>query len=73
MIQNRMSEIMGRQRKKISGICRETGLSRSTLTAMYYGYSQGITFRTLDALCKNLNCTPGDLLEVTTDASPTEP
>lgn len=59
---NNFSEILGRQRKTISEISRNIGLSRSTLTKLYYEKSKAINFDTLKKLCTELNVTPNDLL-----------
>lgn len=63
MIVNRFSEIMGRQRKRISDIVRETGLARNTVADLYYDRTKMLSFETLDKLCKALDCQPGDLFE----------
>ena len=63
MIESMLSEVLGKQRKRISTVAKETGISRTTLTAMYYGTSGGVSFAVLDRLCENLNCSPGDLLK----------
>ena len=59
---NNLSEILGRQKKSISEVSRNTGLSRSTLTKLYYEKSKAINFDTLKKLCIELNETPNDLL-----------
>ena len=40
---------------------QDTGISRTTLTALCTGSAKGIQFETLDALCQYLKITPGDL------------
>lgn len=44
------------QRKiyKVADLSKRTGLSRTTLTEIYFGRGEGIKFRTLDAICKVL-------------------
>lgn len=61
-MRNNFSEILGRQRKTISEISRNTGISRSALTKIYYEQSTSISFSTLKKLCDELNITPNDLL-----------
>lgn len=48
----------------ISQLSKETGLSRTTLTAIYYEKAHGIQYNTLIALCLRFKCQPGDLIEV---------
>mgnify|MGYP004549035725 FL=1 len=39
------------------------GLSAVNLSILKTGKAKGVRFSTLDALCKALECQPGDLLE----------
>lgn len=61
MIVNHFSALAGAKRMKISAISAATGLSRTTLTALYHDREKGIRFDTLDKLCQCLQCQPGDL------------
>ncbi len=61
MIIVRLSEILGRKHLRIADVIRDTGVSRPTLTSLYYGNGKGINFDTLNSLCKYLSVTPGDL------------
>lgn len=63
MIVNKFSEILGKRKMKISDVHDATGISRPTLTALYYDKSKGIKFDTLDKLCRYLRIQPGDILE----------
>lgn len=65
MIINRLSEIMGRQRIKMSELGKMTGLGRGTIHVLYHDKSKGIDFQTLDKICIALECTPNDILEFT--------
>lgn len=65
MINNNLSTIMGKKRTNISAVAKATGISRTTLTSLYYDRSNGITFSVLDKLCSYFDCTPGDIFEVT--------
>jgi putative transcriptional regulator len=56
--------LMAKKPTKISELSKETGISRTTLTDLYYEKSQGIQYRTLLNLCLKFNCQPGDLLMV---------
>jgi putative transcriptional regulator len=44
-----------------------SGLSYSSINALYHGKNVGIEFGTLDALCKALRVQPGDLLRYVPD------
>jgi putative transcriptional regulator len=51
-----------RRVRTIAELARRSGLARSTLTPLWYGRVKRIDTDTLEALCKALNCQPGDLL-----------
>lgn len=46
----------------ISTVSRETGISRTTLTALCKGTGSGISFAVLEKLCAYFKCGVGDLL-----------
>lgn len=52
---------------RISEVAGDAGLSRTTLTNLYYRRAQGITFETLNKLCEYLDCEVGDLFEYKPD------
>jgi putative transcriptional regulator len=63
---------MGERRLKIADLERMTkdhgnGLHRNGITKLYNEKTDGIKFDTLDAICKALNCTVGDLIEYIPD------
>ena len=68
MIENRLSELMGRKRLKISDVIEGTGLVRNTVAEMYHGRAKGANFETLDKLCTFLDVGVGELLEHKKDA-----
>ena len=63
MIQSKLHSILGDRRKKLAELQRETGVSYGALHNIYHGRSVRIDYSTLDALCRALDCQPGDLLE----------
>lgn len=54
---------MGKRRIKISTLHERTGISRSTLTKLYYDKTKMIELNTIDKLCLALDVTPGELFE----------
>ena len=46
MILCNLAAIMGERRLKISKVAADTGISRTTLTALYYDYGKGVQFDT---------------------------
>ena len=68
MINNKLSILLGDKLLKISKIAQETGISRGTLTSLYYRRSKGINFDTLDKLCNYLNCSISEIIEYVPDS-----
>lgn len=50
----------------IKDVNQATLLSRTTISNLYNGYSDGIKFHTLEKLCELFNCYPNDLLRTFT-------
>ena len=62
-LDNNLSQILGEKLIKISQVSKDTGISRSTLTNLYYKRSKAISGNVLHKLCDYLDCSVGDLLE----------
>lgn len=57
-------DVMLARRKMTSAeLADKIGLSPVNLSILKTGKAKGVRFSTLDALCKALECQPGDLLE----------
>ena len=63
MINNKFSVLLAERLLKISTVSKETGISRTTLTNLYYKRTNQISIEVLDKLCSYLNCTVNDILE----------
>lgn len=62
-VQSKLSLLMGqKQIRSIADLSRRSGIARTTLTTLWYGKAKGMSFETLNSLCKALDCQPGDLL-----------
>lgn len=61
MIINKLSEIAGRKRMRISEISRLTGIPYSVVQRLYNDKVKSIDFDNLDKLCMVLECTPNEL------------
>ena len=62
-----LSVLLAERRLTLTKVAQDTGLSRTTLTALTTRSAKGIQFDTLNRLCAALNCQPGDLLEYRED------
>ena len=56
-----LAVLLAQRRLTISKVSQDTGISRTTLTALTGGRAKGIQFDTLNALCQYLNVTPDAL------------
>ncbi|MGC7847434.1 helix-turn-helix domain-containing protein [Desulforudis sp. 1088] len=54
--------LMGERRLKIADVARASGLGWETVSKIYKGEAKQVGLETLDALCRALDCTPGELL-----------
>ena len=56
-------------RRKISSqeLAERIGITQATLSILKTGKAKAIRFSTLDAICKALDCQPGDILEYRND------
>lgn len=61
-IESRFAILLGEKRKKISDVARATGISRTTLTNLYYGKGAAVSYHVLGTLCDYLGCSVGDIL-----------
>ncbi|MCL2392684.1 MAG: helix-turn-helix transcriptional regulator [Oscillospiraceae bacterium] len=56
------------KRKMSSGeLAAHIGLSQANLSILKTGKAKAIRFSTLEAICKALDCQPGDILEHVSD------
>jgi putative transcriptional regulator len=59
----RMDRMMADRKMSLNELAEHVGISNVNLSKIKTGKVQGIRFNTLDAICKALECQPGDLLE----------
>jgi len=56
------------KRKMSSGeLAEKIGITQSNLSILKTGKAKAIRFSTLEAICKTLDCQPGDILEYRPD------
>ena len=67
MIKSKLSTLLGERRIKISHLADRTGLSRNTLTNLYYDKTTRYDQHVLNAVCRALDCQLGNLLEYVPD------
>jgi len=61
-------DVMLARRKMSSGeLAEKVGISAANLSILKTGKAKAVRFTTLSALCKALDCQPGDILEYCED------
>lgn len=61
-------DVMLAKRKMSSGeLAAKIGITPANLSILKTGKAKAIRFSTLEAICKELNCQPGDILEFVND------
>ena len=64
-------DVMLAKRKMTSlELAQRVGMTPANLSILKTGKAKAIRMSTLDALCRELNCQPGDLLEFTEEEAP---
>lgn len=57
-----LDEVMSRQNMSLNELSARVGITLSNLSIIKNEKAKAVRLRTLNALCKALNCQPGDLL-----------
>lgn len=58
----RLDELLHRRRMTLTELSATVGVTIANLSILKTGKARAIRFSTLDALCRALDCQPGDLL-----------
>jgi putative transcriptional regulator len=53
------------RRMSLTELCERVGITMANLSILKTGKARAIRFSTLSALCRELNCQPGDILSYT--------
>ena len=54
--------VLARRRMKSRDLAATIGISETNLSLLKQGHVRGVRFGTLEAICRALECQPGDLL-----------
>ena len=63
----RLDVMMAKRRVRSNELARAIGITESNLSLLKSGKVRGVRFSTLEAICRHLECQPGDLLEYEPD------
>lgn len=67
MINIRLDYILLDKRMKLKELSEITGIAVNNLSVLKTNKARAIRFSTLEAICKALDCNPGDLIEFVPD------
>ena len=59
--------MMAKRKVSLKELAERIGISNTNLSLLKTGKVQGVRYRTLESLCKELDCQPGDILEYRPD------
>jgi putative transcriptional regulator len=65
MIIVNLDVMMAKRKMSLNELSDKVGLSLANLSILKTGKAKAIRFSTLEAICKVLDCQPGDILEYT--------
>jgi len=64
----RLDVMLAKRRVRSNVLARAIGITEANLSLLKSGKVKGLRFSTLEAICKYLDCQPGDLLEFEPEA-----
>ncbi|AZP03209.1 helix-turn-helix domain-containing protein [Jeotgalibaca ciconiae] len=64
-----LDQVMAEKKVLLKDLANEIGISNVNLSKLKTGKVAAIRFSTLEAICKALNCQPGDILEYVNEES----
>jgi putative transcriptional regulator len=65
--------VMVKRKMSLTELSARIGISMTNLSLLKTGKVKGVRFSTLDALCRELGCQPGDILEYVPAAAASGP
>ena len=63
MIIVNLDVMMARRKMSLNELSERVGITIANLSILKTGKAKAVRFSTLDAICRILDCTPGDILE----------
>lgn len=63
MIVVNLDVMLARRKMSLTELSEKVGLTMANLSVLKTGKAKAVRFSTLDAICRVLDCQPGDILE----------
>ncbi len=67
MIVVNLDVMMARRKMSLNELSEKVGITLANLSILKNGKARAVRLSTLDAICRALDCTPGDILEYRPD------
>lgn len=67
MISINLDVMLARRKMSLTELSERVGITMANLSVLKTGKAKAVRFTTLDALCRALDCQPGDILEYVSD------
>ena len=61
--------MLAKRKKSLTELSESVGITISNLSILKQGKARAIRFSTLEAICRELGCQPGDILEFVPEGS----
>jgi putative transcriptional regulator len=55
--------VLAKRKVKLTELAERVGITIANLSILKQGHAKAIRFSTLEAICRELDCQPGDILE----------
>jgi putative transcriptional regulator len=55
--------MLAKRKMSLTELSERVGITMANLSVLKSGKARAIRFSTLDAICRELSCTPGDILD----------
>lgn len=62
MIRMELDAMLARRKMTLTELSRRVGMTLANLSILKNGHAKAIRMTTLEAICRELNCQPGELL-----------
>ena len=63
-----IDEMLAKRKMSVTELAERVGITMANLSILKNGKAKAIRVSTLEAICKALDCQPGDILEYRTEA-----
>lgn len=68
----RLDVMLARRKVRSNELAEAIGITQSNLSLLKSGHVRGVRFATLEAICKALDCQPGEILEYVPEEEPVD-